>query len=185
MLGVVGRAAAAAAQTARAADGGVAGGAAGCGLRWRRRRARRFPQPVRVGVIVGQDLLQPVEAQPVLGRVAAVRLGDDGRVAVVVRTGGLLGFGGRLVAVPADAVAYLGPQLALVGYTAEQLAGLPTAEDGPALPGDATIRLGIVKPFHWRAAGCGPGRIEAAGQGCRIASPPAPKPEGVGGLVGG
>ena len=147
MLGVVGRAAAAAAQTGERLTGegqtGLPDAAALAAA-----AARRFPQPVRVGAIVGQDLLQPVEAQPVLGRVAAVRMGGDGRVAVVVRTGGMLGFGGRLVAVPADAVAYLGPQLALMGYTAEQLAGLPTAEDGPALPGDATIRLGIVKPFH-------------------------------------
>ena len=140
MLGGVGRAAAA--QTEDVAAGLPDAGALAAAA------ARRFPQPVRVGAIVGQDLLQPVEAQPVLGRVAAVRMGGDGRVAVVVRTGGVFGFGGRLVAVPGDAVAYLGPQLALVGYTAEQLAGLPTAGDGAALPGDATIRLGIVKPFH-------------------------------------
>ena len=110
--------------------------------------AKRFPQPVRVGAIIGQDVLQPTEAQPVLGRVRAVRQASDGSVEVIVSTGGLLGSGQRNVAVPADAIAYLGPQVALIGYTPEQLASLPSTTDTPSLPETATIKLGIVRPFH-------------------------------------
>ncbi len=113
---------------------------------------KRYPQPIRVGSIIGQDLLQPVEAQPVLGHIQAVRQGPDGAVTVIVMLGSILGTGlstgGRTVALPSDMVAYLGPQLALTGYTPEQLRNLAAAPDGPDLPPDAVVPLPITKPFH-------------------------------------
>ena len=110
--------------------------------------AKRFPQPVRVGEIIGHDVLQPIESQPVLGHVDAARQEADGSVSIIVSVGGVLGIDRRRVAVPVDALAFLGPQLALVGYTPGQLASLPTAADGPSLPADATVKLGLVRPFH-------------------------------------
>ncbi|KMO19339.1 MULTISPECIES: hypothetical protein [Methylobacterium] len=126
------------------------------------RAARRFPQPVRVGDLAGRLLLQPEEAQPVLGRVTGlVRRGDA--VAVVVRLDGALGlgwlglqridwsgFGPRLVAVPVEAVALLGEHVALMGLTSEGLRALPSVapDSAAAIPPDATIRVGIVRPFH-------------------------------------
>ncbi|SFU70542.1 hypothetical protein SAMN02799631_01852 [Methylobacterium sp. 174MFSha1.1] len=125
------------------------------------RAARRFPQPVRVGDLAGRLLLQPQESQPVLGRVTGlVRRGDA--VAVIVRLDGALGlgwlglqridwsgFGPRLVAVPVEAVALLGEHVALMGLTPEGLRALSTVTPGSAaIPPDATIRVGIVRPFH-------------------------------------
>jgi hypothetical protein len=126
------------------------------------RAARRFPQPVRVGVLAGRDLLQPEEAQPVLGRVAGlVHRGEA--VEMVVRLDGWLGlgwlgarwsswqgFGTRLVAVPVEAVALMGEHVALMDLTPERLRALPTfaPASAPEVAPDATIRVGIVRPFH-------------------------------------
>ncbi|GAC1347319.1 MAG: hypothetical protein NVSMB18_31950 [Acetobacteraceae bacterium] len=114
-----------------------------------RAAAQRFPQSVRVGDLIGRQLLQPLESQPVLGRVAGVRRQADGGVDVVVRTGGVLGFGAREVAVPVEAVALLGEHVALMGLTPAELAGLPTltVAEMPLGAGDL-IRVGLVRPFH-------------------------------------
>lgn len=112
--------------------------------------ARRFPQPVRVGDLIGRQVLEPVPAQHVLGRVAALRRSEAGAIEVVIRTGGFLGFGTRPVAVPVEAVALLGEHVALLDLTPEQLRTLPIAtETGsrPIVP-DERIRVGLTKPFH-------------------------------------
>ncbi|HYZ64427.1 MAG TPA: hypothetical protein VE650_18405 [Acetobacteraceae bacterium] len=111
--------------------------------------ARRYPQPVRVGDLIGREVLEPKESQTVLGRVAAIRRAQDGGIDLVMRYGGLLGFGTRLISVPIEAVALLGEYVAMVGLTPDQLAALPTApEQGTALGPDETIRVGLVRPFH-------------------------------------
>ena len=114
------------------------------------RAAGRFPQPVRVGDLIGKQVLRPVEAQDVLGRVAAVARLPDGAVLVVVRLGGVLGLGARPVAVPVEATALLGPYLAVIDLSPEQLRALPTYDGAGAqpLPPDETIRVGLTRPFH-------------------------------------
>lgn len=112
--------------------------------------ARRFPQPVRVGDLTGRQVLRPVEAQDVLGRVAGVVRRQDGGVLVVVSLGGVLGFGARPVAVPVEAIALLGEHLSVLDLTPEQLRALP-AFDGAGtqpVPPDDTIRVGLTRPFH-------------------------------------
>jgi hypothetical protein len=114
------------------------------------RQARRFPQPVLVGALIGRDVLKPVEAQTILGRVAAVVRGKDGGLDVIVRFGGVLGFGARPIAVPIEAMALMGQFMAVMDFTPEQLGTFPT-DDGAALQpvaANETIRVGIVKPFH-------------------------------------
>lgn len=110
--------------------------------------AKRYPQPVSVGDVVGRTVLEPVEAQPVLGRVRAVVRRPDGALALVVSEGGLLGVGTRTVAVPLHATALLGEYVALMDLTPEQLHALPTAVPEAALPSDTMIRMGLVRPFH-------------------------------------
>ena len=117
------------------------------------RAAKRFPQPVRVGDLIGRQVLQPTEAQHVLGRVAAIVRHDDGSMDMIVRFGGTLGIGTRLIAVPIEAVALLGEYVAIVDFTPDQLQGFPTAPDASAdatkaLPPDNIIRVGLAKPFH-------------------------------------
>lgn len=110
--------------------------------------AARFPQPVRVGDLIGRNVLQPVEAQPVLGRVEAIVQQPDGALELVMRRGGVFGIGARLVAVPLGTAALLGEYVAMMDLTPAQLDALPTAMPGPPLPPDATVRMGLVRPFH-------------------------------------
>lgn len=113
------------------------------------RAAEHYPQPVRVGDLIGRDVLQPIEAQPVLGRVHAVVRQPDGTLALLMSQGGLLGFGSRLVEVPLDTTALLGEYVALIDLTPAQLGALPTATAPVTrLPPDDTVRMGLVGPFH-------------------------------------
>jgi hypothetical protein len=113
------------------------------------RAAKRFPQPVRVGDLIGRQVLEPTEAQHVLGRVASVVRHDDGRMEMIVRFGGMLGIGTRLIAVPIEAVALLGEYVTIIDFTPEQLQGFPTThETAPPLSPDNIIRVGLAKPFH-------------------------------------
>ena len=112
--------------------------------------ARRFPQAVRVGDLTGRQVLRPIEAQDVLGRVTGVVRRQDGAVLVVVRLGGVLGFGARPVAVPVEATALLGEHLSVLDLTPEQLRALPAFDSAGTqpLPPDETIRVGLTRPFH-------------------------------------
>lgn len=111
--------------------------------------ARRFPQPVRVGDLIGRQVLEPTEAQHVLGRVQAITRRNDGSLDVIVRFGGILGFGGRPIAVPIDALALLGEYVTIIDFTPEQLKGFPTTPEAePVLAPADMIRVGLAKPFH-------------------------------------
>ncbi|BAR47162.1 MULTISPECIES: hypothetical protein [Methylobacterium] len=107
--------------------------------------ARRFPQPIRAGDLVGRRLLEPEERQAVLGRVRGAVRRADGGVDLTVETGW---FSGRAVLVPTEAVGLLGEHVALLDLTPEQLQTLPEAGPAAAIPPDETIRVGLVKPFH-------------------------------------
>nr|WP_294549265.1 PRC-barrel domain-containing protein [uncultured Rhodopila sp.] len=112
--------------------------------------AMRFPQPVRVGDLLGREVLRPVESQDVLGRVRRVVRDGDGRIMVVVDFGGFLGFGARPIAVPVDAMVLLGQDMEIVAFTPEQLRQFPTfSPSGTTDVADATIiRVGLAKPSH-------------------------------------
>lgn len=112
--------------------------------------ARRFPQPVRVGDLIGRQVLQPVPAQHVLGCVTSIRRNPTGSIDAVIRAGGLFGFGTRLVGVPVEAVALLGEHVALMDITPETLRDLPDADEksGIAIGPEEHIRVGLAKPFH-------------------------------------
>ena len=112
--------------------------------------ARRFPQPVRVGDLLGRAVLQPLESQPVLGRVGGVVRRPGGAVDVVVEFGGILGVGRRPIAVPADAMALLGADMEVLDLTPAQLRALPTFDGAGATPiaPDATITVGLARPSH-------------------------------------
>lgn len=112
--------------------------------------AMRFPQPVRVGDLVGRDVLRPVESQDVLGHVRQVIRDSSGQIMVVIDFGGFLGFGSRPIAVPVDAMALLGEDVEVVAFTPQQLRQFPTfsASGTVPVPDDATIKVGLAKPSH-------------------------------------
>ncbi len=119
------------------------------GMREDEAAGRRFPQPVRVGDLLGRTVLQPLESQPVLGRVERLVRRGDGRVDVVIRYGGVLGLGSRPIAVPLAATAVLGEYLEVVDDTPDQLDRFPTdAGTAAALAPDEVVRVGLARPSH-------------------------------------
>ena len=111
--------------------------------------ARRFPQPVATGWMRGRTVLQPVESQAVLGRVERLVRDGTGQVQVVMRFGGVLGFGARPIAIPLDAFVLLGDVVEVAGFTPAQLQAFPTyAGQDPPLPTEETVRVGLAKPSH-------------------------------------
>lgn len=113
------------------------------------RAAKRFPQPVRVGDLIGRQVLEPRESQPVLGRVAAMVRRPDGGLDMIMRYGGVLGIGTRPIAVPVEAIALLGEYVVVKDFTREQLSAFSKADaPSPPLAPDETIRVGLTRPFH-------------------------------------
>lgn len=112
--------------------------------------AMRFPQPVRVGDLLHRLVLRPVESQDILGRVHAILRNDQGQIVVILNIGGVYGYGGRLIAVPVDAMVLLGQDMEVVAYTPAQLAQFPTfvSQDAQPVPDDTTIKIGLAKPSH-------------------------------------
>lgn len=120
------------------------------GMGLARSAATRFPQPVRVGGLLRRLVLQPVESQNILGRVHAVVQDSQGMVMVVMNLGVFYGYGGRLIAVPINAMVLLGPDMEVVAYTPKQLASFPTfVPTGTTQVPDGTVLLvGLAKPSH-------------------------------------
>lgn len=111
--------------------------------------AKRFPQPVRVGDLLHRTVLQPTESRSVLGHVDRVVRLEAGRLAIVIKYGGTWGFGGRDIAVPADAMVLLGKELEVLDLQPEQLRDLPTyAGAGRVLGADEIIHMGLAHPSH-------------------------------------
>jgi hypothetical protein len=112
--------------------------------------AMRFPQPVRVGDLLGREVLRPVESQVVLGRVHRVIRDANGQIMVVIDFGGFLGFGSRPIAVPVDAMVLLGQDMEIVAFTPKQLRQFPTfsPSGSTVLPDDTIIKVGLAKPSH-------------------------------------
>src|SRR5271170_2049056 len=112
--------------------------------------AMRFPQPVRVGDLLGRQVLRPVESQDVLGRVRRVVRYQNGQITVVVDFGGFLGFGTRPIAVPVDAMVLLGQDTEIVAFTPKQLRQFPTFSPfgTTEVANDTIIDVGLAKPSH-------------------------------------
>jgi PRC-barrel domain len=112
--------------------------------------AMRFPQPVRVGDLVGREVLRPVESQDVLGRVRRVVRDANGQIMVVVDFGGFLGFDSRPIAVPVDAMVLVGQDMEIVAFTPKQLRQFPTFSPVGTtdVADDAIIKVGLAKPSH-------------------------------------
>lgn len=112
--------------------------------------AMRFPQPVQVGDLLHRRVLRPVEAQNILGHVHAVVRDRQGSVFVVMTIGGIWGYGGRLIAVPIDAMVLLGADMEVVAFTPQQLRMFPTYEAAgeTAVPDASIIKVGLAKPSH-------------------------------------
>ena len=107
--------------------------------------ARRHPQKVRVGDLIGQPVLD--DGDRVLGHVRKVVRTGEGKLRIVMNYGGLLGFGDRLVAIPIEVVALLGLQVAAVDWPVEKFDTAPTwyEFDSEELGTDEVIRLAVTR----------------------------------------
>lgn len=109
----------------------------------------RFPQPVRVGDLIGRAVIAPQESQNLIGRVRKVVRNGDGEVSVVMSYGGYLGFGTHLICVSLDDLALTGYAIQAKEIEESELARLPVCDGGGnMLAADATIKVNLAKPAH-------------------------------------
>jgi hypothetical protein len=113
---------------------------------------RRFPQPIRVGDLVGLPVLD--DRDSTIGFVRQVVRGSDGKIQLVVPYGRWFGWLGgpfdryrRLVGVPLERVAMLGRQVAALDMPREDFDNAPAfdARNYAAVPHEDTIRIAITR----------------------------------------
>lgn len=109
------------------------------------RMRHRFPQPVRVGDLIGLPLLD--NNARTLGYVREVVRTPQNKVDLIVSYGGVFGWGARLVAVPIEVVGIEGRQIASLDMPPGEYAKAPTwrAEGDAAIPDDATILIALAR----------------------------------------
>jgi hypothetical protein len=109
------------------------------------RMNRRFPQPVRVGDLIGLPVLD--DRASTLGFVRQVVRTAAGKIQLIVSYSRWFGWFGRPVAVPIEVVGIEGRQLASLDMPRSDYAAAPTwqGQDATALPGDATIRIALAR----------------------------------------
>ncbi len=108
------------------------------------RMKRRFPQPVRVGDLIGLPVLD--DRASTIGFVRKVVRTPQDHIELIVSYGGWFGYGARLVAVPIEAVGIEGRQIASLDMPRSEYAAAPTWQAGDApLPDDATIRIALAR----------------------------------------
>ncbi len=109
------------------------------------RMNRRFPQPVRVGDLIGLPVLD--DRSSTLGFVRQVVRTAAGKIELIVSYSRWFGWIGRPVAVPIEVVGIEGRQLASLDMPRGEYATAPTWQggDAAALPDDATIRIALAR----------------------------------------
>ena len=106
---------------------------------------RRYPQPARVGDLIGLPLLD--DDDRTIGHIKHVVKTQAGKLQLIVTYGGFLGMGQRLVAVPIEVVAIAGRQLASLDMTGAGFDAAPTWNESQATPiaSDEVIRVALYK----------------------------------------
>jgi hypothetical protein len=109
------------------------------------RMLKRFPQPVRVGDLIGLPVLN--ENSSTLGHVRQVVRTPQGNIELIVSYSRFWGWFGRPVAVPLEVVGIAGRQLVSLDMDPSEYANAPTwqAKDAIALPNDAIIRIALAR----------------------------------------
>ena len=109
---------------------------------------RRFPQPIKVGDLLGLAVLDDYDLT--IGYVRQVVRTPQGKIQLIVTQGGWFGpwfgIGARLVPVPVEVVVILGRQLAAFDMPRQEFAAAPTwpGSDSP-IPPDEMIKIAIAR----------------------------------------
>lgn len=109
------------------------------------RMRRRYPQPVKVGDLIGLPVLD--DRDRTLGRVQRLVRAPNGKIRLIVSYGGLFGWKQRLIAVPIEVVAIAGRQLAALDMTRAQFDAAPTwsdTEDRP-IAAEEMVRVALYR----------------------------------------
>ncbi|MGC1778768.1 MAG: PRC-barrel domain-containing protein [Xanthobacteraceae bacterium] len=109
------------------------------------RMRRRFPQPVKVGDLIGIPVLD--DDSRTLGHVREVVRTPQGDIELIVSYGGWFGWGTRLLAVPIEVVGIFGRQLASLDMPPSAYAAAPTWHDtdDTILNDDANISVALAR----------------------------------------
>jgi hypothetical protein len=107
------------------------------------RYLKRFPQPARVGDLIGLPVLDL--SSSTLGHVRQVVRTPLGKIEFIVGYSRWWGWFGRPVAVPLEALGLEGRQLRSFDMSPREYAVAPTWHDSGAtpLPPDATVRVAL------------------------------------------
>ena len=106
---------------------------------------KRFPQPVKVGDLIGLPVLDYDDRT--IGYVKTVVRTSTGKIQLIVPYGGFLGWRQRLVPVPIEVVAIAGRQLAALDMTRAEFDRAPAWDQTaatPISPGEV-IRVGLYR----------------------------------------
>jgi hypothetical protein len=109
------------------------------------RMQMRFPQPVRVGDLIGLPVLDDDDST--LGRVREVVRDPQGGIKLIVSYSRWWGIGGRPVAVPIEVVGILARQIAAIDMPRAEFAAAPTWTAGAdrPIPPEETIRIAVTR----------------------------------------
>jgi hypothetical protein len=109
------------------------------------RMQQRFPQPVRVGDLIGLPVLDP--GRRTIGYVRHVVRTTGNSIDLIVAYGGWFGWETRLVAVPIEVVGIMGREIASLDMPRSDYAAAPTWDDPNAtpLPDDASIQIPLAR----------------------------------------
>ena len=113
------------------------------------RMNRRYPQPVRVGFLIGLPVLD--DGDSTYGYIRDVVRTPENKIALVVPYRDWLGWaptdwGRRRVAVPIETVAILARQVAALDFSRDDFATAPAyAAQGTPLAPDETIRIAVYR----------------------------------------
>jgi hypothetical protein len=109
------------------------------------RMNKRFPQPVRVGDLIGLPVLD--DNSSTLGYVRQVVRTPANKILLIVSYSRWWGWFGRPIAVPIEVLGIYGRQLASLDMDPDDYADAPTwrGDGATAVPNDETIRLALAR----------------------------------------
>jgi PRC-barrel domain len=109
------------------------------------RMARRMPQPVMVGDLIGLPVLD--DNQSTLGYVRQVVRTSAGKIDLIVSYSPWFGWFGRPVAVPIEFVGIFGRKIASLDMSRQDFTAAPTWSGAGAqpIPATETIRIGLTR----------------------------------------